>query len=86
MTLGSWPKRLAMLLGHGAGELAVFGVGPVELLAVAVLVALAVFLDAEGFGILGGEPGGRRGGGGAEDDGDVVRSAARMAWSSQSRS
>ena len=52
MTLGSWPKRLASLVGDDAAEFAVLGVGAVELLAVAVLVLAAVCVDAEGFGIL----------------------------------
>ncbi len=58
--------------GDGGGELAVGGVGEVEVLAVAVLVLLTVLHVAEGGGVLLGEPGGRCGGGGAEHDGDVV--------------
>ena len=60
------------LLGDVVGELAVFGIGEGELLAIAVLGALAVLIDAQGLGIFGGEPRGRRGGGRAEDDADVM--------------
>ena len=70
--VGIVAEAFGELLGHGAGKLTIFRVGPVELLAVAVLVGAAVFFNAEGFGILGGEPGGRRGGGRSDDDGDVV--------------
>ncbi len=70
--VGVVAEALGELEGHGSGELTIFGVGPVELRAVAVLVAAAVFEDAKGFGVGGGEPGGRRGRGGSDDDGDVV--------------
>src|SRR5260370_15452131 len=43
---------LGHLLGDAAGELTVLWVGPVELLAIAVLVLATVFLDAERFGVL----------------------------------
>ena len=80
---------MAEALGHcvddAAGEFEVFGAGPVELLAVAVLVLAAVWHDAEDFGVLLGEPCGRGGAGGAEDDGDVVFGGEAMAWSIQSK-
>ncbi len=56
-------EALGELLGHGAGEHAVLRVGPVELLAVAVLGFAAVFLCAQRFGVGLGEPRGRCGAG-----------------------
>jgi len=70
--IGVVAEAFGFLQGHGAGELTILGVRPVELLAVAVLVGAAVFVDAKRLWILGGEPCGRGGAGGSDDDGDVV--------------
>jgi hypothetical protein len=60
------------LLGDVVRELEIFGIGEGKVLAIAMFGAAAVFVDAEGLRIFGGEPCGRRGGGCAEDDADVV--------------
>ena len=60
------------LRGDLGDQVAVFGIGEVELLAVAVRVLAAVFHDAEGAGIGGREPCRGCRAGGAEDDGDAM--------------
>jgi len=70
--VGVVAETFGKALGDVAGKFAVLRVGPVELLAIAVLVTTPVFLDAEGFWVIGGEPRGRRGAGGSDDNGDVV--------------
>ena len=60
------------LFGNLACQLAIFGIRPVELLPVAVLVFAAIHEGAQGLGIFLREPGGRGRGGRADDSEDVV--------------